>query len=147
MKASNLVYFFVALNASAYILGLLVSLDVLVPIAGASAVYDPSDVTAQFALTNFSGQAIVAGVVGAGIIGVVGWITKQGIYAVFAMAIWLVGIFLNIFTFIITGMSSFFTALLPSEIAFMAGIFYGFIVISIFYALARTVSQNPSIGQ
>lgn len=148
MKADSLVYFFLALNAAAYIIGVLVSSGTIMPInSGGASPYDQTAVNAQFSLTNFSSSAVTAGVVGAGIIGVIGWITKQNVYALFAMSIWLVGIFLNIFSFILQGVSALVTTLLPADVAFMGGVIYGFVLICFFYALARTVGQNPSLGR
>jgi protein-S-isoprenylcysteine O-methyltransferase Ste14 len=63
------------------------------------------------------------------------------------MSIWLVGIFLNIFSFILQGLSALVTTLLPADVAFMGGVIYGFVLICFFYALARTVGQNPSLGR
>ncbi len=148
MKADNLVYFFLALNAAAYIIGVLASSGAIMPInSGGAAPYDQTSINNQFSLTNFSSSAVTAGVVGAGIIGVIGWITKQNVYALFAMSIWLVGIFLNIFSFILQGLSALVTTLLPADVAFMGGVIYGFVLICFFYALARTVGQNPSLGR
>lgn len=148
MKADSLVYFFLALNAAAYIIGVLAASGTIMPInSGGAAPYDQTAVNNQFSLTNFSSSAVTAGVVGAGIIGVIGWITKQNVYALFAMSIWLVGIFLNIFSFILQGLSALVTTLLPPDVAFMGGVIYGFVLICFFYALARTVGQNPSLGR
>ncbi len=147
MKAKSLVIFFICLNASAYIIGALAASGTLtgMDVIGA-APYDASEVEGQFSLLNFSAESVVAGTVGFGIIGLIGWITKQGVYALYAAMIWLVGIFLNIFQFVLTGLSTLLGVLLPTEIAFMGGVIYGGLIVVFFYALAGTIGSRPDWG-
>lgn len=149
MKARSVVVFFICLNAAAYILGVLATSGVISGFdqIGSDAIpYSQSSVNNQFSLTNFSAASITAGLVGAGIIGLIGWITKQGVYAIYAALIWLIGMFLNIFSFVINGASALVGVLLPSGLSFMSGIIYGGILIVFFYALAGTIGQRPDWG-
>lgn len=108
--------------------------------------YSQEDITDKFSLVAFSAENIVVGGVGLGLIGLIGWITKQGVYAIYAAIIWLAGIFLNIFQFILTGVFTMLGILLPTELAFMSGIIYGFVMISFFYALSGIIGQRADYG-
>lgn len=143
MKARSVIVFFMSLNMAAYILGLLAAsgtitgLDVL-----GAPTFTAQEITDKFNIVTFSAQNIAIGVVGAGIVGLIGWITKQGVYAIYAAVIWLVGIFLNIFQFVLTGLSALVGILLPPEVAFMGGVIYAFVMITFFYALSSMVGQR-----
>lgn len=128
-----------------FIISSLISLEVL---TGNQTVmpYNYQDIQNQFNLFTFSASNIAYGLLGAGIAGLIGIITKQGTFAVSAAVIWILGIFLNIGTWITSGFSVMMGILLPPELSFMSYILCAVVTMTFFWFLAGTLTQRPDIG-
>jgi apolipoprotein N-acyltransferase len=145
MKIYTLILFFLAFNAAGYIIANLVGLGVL---TGNSSVmpYTLDQVNSQFSLFTFSTQNVAYGIVGAGIAGLVGWLTKQGMFAVIAALIWVVGVFLNIFNWILNGFPVMLNILLAGTgLEFMAYVAESFVLVFFFFFLASILSQRQDL--
>jgi hypothetical protein len=142
LKIYTLILFFLAFNASGYIIANLVSLGVL---TGNSDVmpYTLTDVNSQFSLFTFSATNVTYGIIGAGIAGLIGLITKQGMFAIIAALIWVVGIFLNIFNWVLNGFPMMLNILLAGTgLEFMAYVVESFVLVLFFFFLASILSQR-----
>ncbi len=137
MKLWTLLVFFISFNASGYIIANLVAGGVLV---GNSVVmpYSMTDFTLKFDLfQTFSAMA------GIGLAGLFGLITRQGIYAITAALIWVVGIFLNVFTWLVNGFPLMLNILLAGTgMEFVAYIVETFMLAFFFFSLAGILSQR-----
>jgi hypothetical protein len=145
MKIYTLVLFFLAFNAAGYIIANLVGLGVL---TGNTSVmpYTLDQVNSQFSLFTFSTQNVAYGIVGAGIAGLVGWLTKQGMFAVIAALIWVVGVFLNIFNWVLNGFPVMLNILLTGTgLEFMAYVAESFVLVFFFFFLASILSQRQDL--
>jgi len=145
MKIYTLILFFLAFNAAGYIIANLVGLGVL---TGNTSVmpYTLDQVNSQFSLFTFSTQNVAYGIVGAGIAGLVGWLTKQGMFAVIAALIWVVGVFLNIFNWILNGFPVMLNILLTGTgLEFMAYVAESFVLVFFFFFLASILSQRQDL--
>lgn len=137
--------FFLAFNAAGYIIANLVGLGVLTGNSGVMP-YTLDQVNSQFSLFTFSSQNVAYGIVGAGIAGLIGWLTKQGMFAVIAALIWVVGIFLNIFNWILNGFPVMLNILLAGTgLEFMAYVAESFVLVFFFFFLASILSQRQDL--
>lgn len=138
MKLWTLLVFFISLNASGYIIANLVTAGVLV---GNTSVmpYSMNDISVAFdPVKVFSAAA------GIGIAGLFGLITRQGIYAITAALIWVVGIFLNVVSWMLWGFPLMLNVLLAGTgleviVPAIAG---AFLPAFFFFSLAGILSQR-----
>lgn len=145
MNAKTLIMFFLCLNCAGIIISALVSADVLT--ADQSVMpYTTDQIKEQLNLFTFSASNIAYGLLGAGIAGLIGLITKSGTFAVSAAVIWILGIFLNLATWITNGFSVMIGILLPSDLWYMSYIVEAFVLSTFFWFLAGTLTQRPDIG-
>jgi hypothetical protein len=129
--------FIIAFNASGYIIATLTTGGVLVGNSVAMP-YSMTDFTLQFDLfKTFSAMA------GIGLAGLFGLITRQGIYAVTAALIWVVGIFLNVFSWMVNGFPLMLNILLAGTgVEFVAYVVEVFVLAFFFFSLAGILSQR-----
>jgi len=142
LKLWFLLVFFLSFNAAGYIIANLVGLGVLV---GNSNVmpYTIEQVNSQFNLLTFSVQNVTYGLVGAGIAGLIGLITRQGIFAITAALIWVVGVFLNVFNWILNGFPLMMNILLAGTgLEFVGYIVESVLLAFFFFSLAGILSQR-----
>lgn len=145
MNAKSLITFFVCLNVAGYIIASLINLDVLTANQEVMP-YTATQIANQFNLFTFSATNVAYGLLGAGIAGLIGLITKQGYFAVSAAVIWMLGVFLNIGTWLTSGFSVMMGILLPPELSFMSYVISTFVTFIFFWFLAGTLTQRPDIG-
>lgn len=154
MKAYNVIVFFLSLNFSGLIIAALVTQGILMGNAS-SMPYNTTDVSNQFSFSifNVSLENVAYGVLGAGLAGIIGLITKQGIFAIYAILIWLVGIFSGIAQWVLGGLGKMIDLLLVDTgldtllpAPFSIGlIFNGFMLAFFFFWLASILSQRQEI--
>jgi hypothetical protein len=138
MKLWTLLVFFISLNASGYVIANLVTAGVLV---GNTAVmpYSMNDITVAFdPVKVFSAAA------GIGIAGLFGLITRQGIYAITAALIWVVGIFLNVVSWMLWGFPLMLNVLLAGTglEVIVPAVVGAFLPAFFFFSLAGILSQR-----
>jgi apolipoprotein N-acyltransferase len=108
--------------------------------------YTLSDVNSQFSLFTFSATNVTYGIIGAGIAGLIGLITKQGMFAIIAALIWVVGVFLNIFNWILNGFPLMLNILLAGTgLEFIAYVVESFVLVLFFFFLASILSQRQDM--
>jgi hypothetical protein len=154
VKAYSVILFFLCLNASGLITGALIDRGVLMGSASAMP-YTSTDVSSRFSFSifNISLESIAFGAVGAGLAGIIGLITKQGIFAIYAILIWLVGIFSGVAQWVLGGFGQMIDLLLlgtgldtlfPAPLS-IGLIFNGFMLSFFFFWLASILSQRQEI--
>ncbi len=157
MNAKSVVIMFLALNFAGIVVGLLISNDVLAIGYQGTMPYDPNTVANQFSLLTFSTANVVTGVVG-GLVGVIGLITRQGTFAIYAILIWIIGTFLGLFSWVFSGFGKMLDLLIPAElnptvvsilgvnIGVTSAVIWTFILVTFYFALAGVASQRADLG-
>jgi hypothetical protein len=157
MNAKSLIIMFIALNSAGIIVGMLITNDVLFIGHQNVMPYDPETVANQFNLLTFSTANVVSGIIG-GLVGVIGLITRQGTFAIYAILIWIIGTFLGIFSWVFSGFGKMLDILIPAElnptvvnilgvdIGITSAIIWTFILITFYFALAGVAAQRTDLG-
>jgi hypothetical protein len=153
MKAWTLIIFFVALNASGFIIGKLAdpTVGVLMPINNVTMPYNSSTAitgsTSPFLLANFSISSIVAAIVGGfGLLGLLGLYLRQTMFAIIAALLWVLSCFMNVTSWFLTGFSTLMQAMLAGTgLEWLADVFYGFMLVFFFFFLASILSQRQDL--
>lgn len=111
MKAWSFVLFFISFNIACGIVTALVALEVLPPITGQGP-YTSDQISSMFSFNNFTASNVATAVLAGGIVGLMGLIFRQGIFAIYAVLIFVLGLFLNVGQFIFYGVYSLANSLL-----------------------------------
>jgi len=140
MKFYTLLVFFISLNASGYIISNLVYYSVLPQgILLGQMPYSMTDIS-----LTFDPVKVFSAAAGIGIAGLFGLITRQGIYAITAALIWVVGIFLNVVSWMLFGFPLMLNVILSGTgleiiVPAIAG---AFLPAFFFFSLAGILSQR-----
>jgi len=156
LKAWTLIVFFVALNASGYMIAKLAdpNVDVLMQINVFNMPYNASDITnsttitgSTFSMTNFSISSIVGAIIGGfGIAGLIAFYFKSAMLAVIAALLWVLSCFMGVITWFTTGFSTLLTAALyGTGLEWIAAVFEGFMLVFFFFFLASILSQRQDL--
>lgn len=157
MNAKSLIIMFLALNSAGILVGLLISNNVLAIGSQSNMPYSAQDIAAEFSLLTFSTANVVSGVVG-GLVGVIGLITRQGTFAIYAILIWIIGTFLGMFSWIFSGFGKMLDILIPAElnptvvsilgvnIGVTSAVIWTFILVTFYFALAGIATQRQDFG-
>ena len=152
MKLWTLIIFFVALNASGFMIGKLAdpAVGVLMPINNMTMPYDASiaitnSTTSPFVLENFSTTKIIASIIGGiGIFALL--VTRNAGFAVIATLLWVLGCMMDVTTWFLTGFSTFMEVMLVGTgLEWLAAVFYGFMLVFFFFFLASILSQRQDL--
>jgi hypothetical protein len=152
MKLWTLIIFFVALNASGFMIGKLAdpAVGVLMPINNMTMPYDAStaitnSTTSPFVLENFSTTKIIASIIGGiGIFALL--VTRNAGFAVIATLLWVLGCMMDVTTWFLTGFSTFMEVMLAGTgLEWLAAVFYGFMLVFFFFFLASILSQRQDL--
>ena len=150
MKAWTLIVFFIALNASGYMIAKLSdpNVDVLMQINAMNMPYNASTAmtasSSPFLLLNFSIPSIVAAIVGGfGLLGLVAFYVKSTMWAIVAALLWVMSCFTGVISWFMTGFSTLLGAmLLGTGLEWIAAVFEGFMIAFFFFFLAGILSQR-----
>lgn len=137
MKAWTLIVFFLSFNASGYIIANLMGAGILVG----------HSYTMPYSMTDFSLQfdlyKTFSVLVGGSVIGLIGLMLKQYTFAMLAGLIWILGIFLNMFAWVLYGFPMMLNILLGGTgLEFMAYIVETFVLVFFFFSLAGIMAQR-----
>jgi hypothetical protein len=123
----------------------MVSLGVFVPM-GTPGAYTSSQIQNQFSLGVFTASNIAIASVAGGITGLIGIMFRQGIYAIYAVLVFILGIFLGIGNWVFYGVGSLANLLLAGTgLEPIAGILQVLTVAFFFFFLASILAQRPDL--
>jgi hypothetical protein len=142
----SLVLFFLALNVAGYIVSMLGSGSnpVIAGVGGnGTSPYTPGQINSMFSLNVFSatnvGEALLAG----GIVALFGLMLRQGIFAIYAILIFVLGLFFNVAISVLTGFMSFMAWVFAGTgLEGLGIVFEGFFLAFFFFYLASILSQR-----
>lgn len=122
MKAYTVIFAYFVLNISAFVL------NYLQVIPGPSLYLTPDMLLSEFSLTAFASIGV-----GGAIAGLLALITRQYVYAVGAILIWIIGLVLPILQWVVAGLPFMLAAMLnPYGLGWFAAVIEGFFAIIIF---------------
>jgi hypothetical protein len=138
----SLVMFMFCLNVAAWIL----MMGGLATSEGRYLVLVPSDISSLFNIQAFAADNLVGTLsslaLGMGIAGLVGIITRQGVYAAGVILIWVACIMFTPLYMILNGVPALMSALLPAEISWLGLGFQAFFNVIFFMFFIETFSQR-----
>jgi len=132
MRAYSVMLFVISLNLAAFILQ-----QSGVSLASKQLYISPFDITNQFSLAVFGALAI-----GGGIIGVIGLITRQYVYASVALVIWVMGLLLPVAQWFLLGLPIMMSVLLPPEVSYLTYVVSAFFAVIFFMFMVEIASQR-----
>lgn len=146
----TLIIFFVALNASGYIIAYLASPSVGVIVGNSETMpYNMTDISAKFNLATWDLSNWGMAGVGLAAAGLFAYFTKQYVAATLAGLFFVLSVFLNIFSWLMYGFPKMLNILLggtglvdASGNSIIAPIFEGVILIVFFFELAGILAQR-----
>ena len=152
MRAWTLIIFFIALNASGFIIGKLAdpSVGVLMPINNMTMPYNAStaitnSTTSPFQLSNWSVGKIIASIIGGvGIFALL--ITRNAMFAIIAALLWVLGCMMDVTSWVLTGFSTLMQVMLAGTgLEWLGDIIYGFLLVFFFFWLASILAQRQDM--
>jgi len=115
----------------------------VLPLIGTPSPYSNSQIADVFSLNYFSASNLAIAVLGGGIVGLIGVIFKQGIFAIYAVLVFVLGLFLGVGNWILYGMGSLVTTLLGGTgFEWIGSMLSLFTTIVFFMFLASILSQR-----
>jgi hypothetical protein len=132
MKMWSPMLFMICVNLAAFML----NASGLYPV-GSALWISPSDMTSTFTLSIFAGVGL-----GGAIVGIIALITRQFVYATYALIIWIAGVLLPIAQWFLGGVPIMLAYLLPSELWFVTSSIEALMLILFFMFFVELFSQR-----
>jgi hypothetical protein len=153
MRIWSLILFFLCFNASGYIIAQLVANNVF---TNAMILGNTNSTSGQTTITDihnqfdigvvFSASNIMYGLIGAGLAAVVGIIMRQGVFAIYVILIWIVGIFLGLFSWILNGFPKMLEIILAGTgLEWLSYVLSTFMLAFFFMFLASLLAQRGDL--
>lgn len=143
MKAFTLIIAYLCINAGIWTVNLISLAGVLPNITNQQPTVDPTNIANMF---NFNMFSAVTGVVGGVTIGILAMVTRNTAIGGGVLVLWVIGVLFKPIQDIFIGLPNLVTALLPSELWFVAEIVVGFSALILFAFFVELITGHGVTG-
>jgi len=144
LKAFTAVLFIICLNVAGLIAGNLMTQNILATGEVNDMPYTIEEIENMFnPFSNFSVYNILYGLIGAGIAGLLGLITRSGTFAIYAVILFIVGLFLNVFEWVLFGLPKFTSFLVAGTgLEWLTAVVTMFVCFIFFWFIVELLAQR-----